>query len=38
MPSIKLAFVALGSARDLTRSDRGPFVENAAQPTLIPPM
>lgn len=38
MPAIKLAFVALGSARALTRSDRGPFLENAVQPTLIPSM
>jgi hypothetical protein len=38
MPAFKLTLTFLGSARALTRSDEGPFLENGAARTVIPPM
>lgn len=38
MAAFKLTLTPLGSARELTRSDDGPFLENGAVRTVIPPM
>lgn len=38
MPGFKLTLTPIGSARALTRSDDGPFLEEGAVRTIIPPM